>query len=481
MTAIHELSALAQGRAVASGELSSAELVEHYLDRIEAYADRLGAFVTVTADAARARADSASPRPDHASPLYGVPTAIKDNTATAGVRTTFGSAAYASFVPDTDAFCTALIAEAGLISLGKTNTPEFGLSAYTDNDVIGPAVTPWDPSRNAGGSSGGAAAAVAAGLVPVAHGNDGGGSVRIPASACGVFGLKPARGRVSPGPAGVDLFGLGVQGVLARHVADAAAYLDVMAVPMPGDPHWAPPLPPGETFRAAAEREPGRARIARYIDTAVPGVTADPICVAAWEDASAVLVGLGHEIVDITNPFPPEVAGIFDVMWAAQSLLFPVPPADEARLRPVSRHWRRAGRGISAETLVTTLARLQMIARAVVFSLADFDAVLTPTLARPPQPTEWYTAGGDTGTELERQVSFAPFAATGNLTGVPAANLPLYWTPDDQPIGVMLTGRPAGEAALLSLCAQVEAAHPWAHRWPLLPATVTGAAGLPVP
>jgi amidase len=465
---IHELSALAQAAAVANGEVSPAELVEHYLARIETYADGLGAFVTVTADAARAEASAALPRPESASPLYGVPTAIKDNTTTVGVRTTFGSKAYADFVPDVDAYCAALLRGAGTISLGKTNTPEFGLSAYTDNDVIGPAVTPWDRTRNAGGSSGGAAAAVAAGLVPVAHGNDGGGSARIPASACGVFGLKPARGRVSPGPAGVDLFGLGVQGALARHVADAAAYLDVMAVPMVGDANWAPPLPPGETFLNASRRDPGRLRIARYSDAGLPDVVTDPACAAAWEHASEILAGLGHDVVDVANPFPAEVAGIFDLMWASQSLLFPVPPQAEPVLRPVSRHWRERGRMTSAEELVGALGRLQLIARRVVESFAPYDAILTPTLALPPQTSAWFAADGDVLVELARQVSFAPFAATGNLTGMPAASLPLHWTDDDLPIGVMLTGRPAGEAALLSLCAQIEAAHPWSHRWPPL-------------
>ena len=466
MTEIHELSALAQAAAVASGEVSPADLVEHYLARIEAYGGGLGAFVTVTAADARAEAAAALPRPEHAGPLYGVPTAIKDNTPTVGVRTTFGSKAYADYVPDVDAHCAALLRRAGTISLGKTNTPEFGLSAYTDNDVIGPAVTPWDRSRNAGGSSGGAAAAVAAGLVAVAHGNDGGGSVRIPASACGVFGLKPARGRVSPGPVGFDLFGLGVHGVLARHVGDAAAYLDVMAVPMIGDANWAPPLPPGETFLDASRRELGRLRIARYVGTSVPDVVADPACVAAWAAASEVLAGLGHDVEDIVNPFPPEVAGIFDVMWASQSLLFPVPPQSEPVLRPVSRHWRERGRATSAEELVNALGRLQMIARRVVESFAAYDAILTPTLAQPPRSSAWFAADGDVSVQLARQVAFAPFAATSNLTGMPAASLPLHWTADGLPIGVMLTGRPAGEAALLSLCAQVEAAHPWSHRWP---------------
>jgi amidase len=181
-----------------------------------------------------------------------------------------------------------------------------------------------------------------------------------------------------------------------------------------------------------------------------------------------VLAGLGHDVEDIANPFPPEIAGIFDVMWASQSLLFPVSPQSEAVLRPVSRHWRERGRATAAEELVGALGRLQMIARRVVEMFSAYDAILTPTLALPPQTSAWFAADGDVSVELERQVAFAPFAATGNLTGMPAASLPLHWTADGLPIGVMLTGRPTGEAALLSLCSQVEAAHPWSHRWPPL-------------
>ena len=441
MTEIHELSALEQAAAVRAGTVSPTELVDHYLARIAAYDAGLGSFVTLTPDAAKAQA-AVSVRRD-GGPLYGVPTAIKDNVGTAGVQTTFGSAAYAGFIPDVDGFCATLLRDAGTISLGKTNTPEMGLSAYTDNDVRGEAVTPWDRERNAGGSSGGAAAAVAAGLVPVAHGNDGGGSARIPASACGVFGLKTSRGRVSPGPIGVDLFGLTVQGVLARHVTDAAAYLDAMAVPMIGDPHWAPPLPAGSTFLQAAQRPTTRQlRIARFVETGVPGVTAAPECVAAFQDASALLASLGHDVEDVPNPFPASLSDIFATMWATQSLRFPVRPGAEQLLRPVSRFWRDLGRSMSADKLVNALGDLQMIARQALTTLAPYDALLTPTLALPPQPTSWFRAGGDIETELERQTAFAPYAATANLTGAPSASLPLYWTESGLPIGVMLTGRP---------------------------------------
>ena len=209
--------------------LSPLELVEHYAGR----ADRVGAFITTTHDRARAHArrlTEAGP-PDDAGPLWGVPTGIKDLHPTAGVRTTFGSAAYDDFVPEESDDLVVTVEAAGMPSLGKTNTPEFGSPCYTEPDVAPPAVTPWDSTRSAGGSSGGAAAAVAAGLLPVAPGSDGGGSIRIPASCCGLVGLKPSRGRISGAPRYGDPVGLATPGTLARTVRDAAALLDVLAGP----------------------------------------------------------------------------------------------------------------------------------------------------------------------------------------------------------------------------------------------------------
>ena len=205
-------------------------------------------------------------------------------------------------VPTVDAYVVELVQRAGFISLGKTNTPEFGLSSYTDNDVVGPARTPWDLTRNAGGSSGGAAAAVAARLVPLAEGSDGGGSIRIPASCCGIVGFKPSRGRVSAGPLGSDWSGLAGDGALARTVRDAAALLDAMAHPMPGDLR---PLPePDVSFSAWAAREPRRLRIARWSTPYLPGIETSASSIDAWEEASRLLESLGHDVVDVDNPFP---------------------------------------------------------------------------------------------------------------------------------------------------------------------------------
>ncbi|MBO2457435.1 amidase [Actinomadura violacea] len=471
MTELHELSALDQAAAVRAGEVAPAELVRHYLARIERLNERYGAFVTVTADRAIAQAEAltgAAAADEHAAPLAGVPTAIKDLTPTAGIPTAYGSRAYADNVPERDAHVVELLRRGGMISLGKTNTPEFGLCCYTDNDLIGPARNPWDRARGAGGSSGGAAAAVALGLVPVAHGSDGGGSIRIPASSCGLFGLKTSRGRISTGPDGADVSGLAVQGPLARTVRDAAAMLDLMAVPMPGDPHWAPHLPDGETFLGHAGREPGRLRIGRYAEPAAPGVDVDPACVEAWEHASRVLEGLGHEVEDIPTPFGPVVSDLFITVWGVQSLGYAVAADAEESLRPVTRSWRAYGRGIDGAAFAAAIGGMQRAARASIEATARYDAVLTPTLAAPPQPVEFFDEKDTEPLDnLRRQSAFSAFTSVYNMTGQPVANLPLHRAEGGLPVGVSLVGRPAGEAALLALCAQIEAADPWiGHRPP---------------
>jgi amidase len=469
MTELHELDALAMAQAIINGEVSPTELVEHHLDRIAAYGDRLGAFVTVTADEARQAAKIAEEQHAEgiaaASPLFGVPTAIKDLTPTAGVRTTFGSRAFADWVPDVDANAVTLIRRAGMISLGKTNTPEWGLSAYSDNGVTAGVRTPWDLTRSAGGSSGGAAAAVAAGLIPIAHGSDGGGSLRIPASACGVFGFKPTRGRVSSGPLGVDVTGLGVQGPIAWTVADAAAMLDALATPMPGDPYWAPPLEKGDTFLAAARTDPGQLRIARFSDAGFP---VDPDVHAAYQDTAALLEDLGHDVEEIGYPFGDELVDHFNVLWAAQALGMPVPPAGEPLLQPMTRWWRERARRQTGEQVYNALVGMQLGARRALERLAPFDALLCPTLALPPQPIDYFRSPDDQAEEAQRQHAFTPFTAGFNITGQPAASLPLGVSATGLPLGVMLAGRPAGDAALLSLCAQVEAARPWRDRRPTL-------------
>jgi len=453
---------------IRSGEVSPTELVEHALARIAALNAGLGAFITVTPERALTAAADAEARlraGGDLPPLLGVPTAIKDLNNTAGVRTTFGSAVMADFVPAVDDAVVTRLAAAGTISVGKTNTPEFGFPCYTDNDVAGPARCPWDPSRLAGGSSGGAAVAVAAGMIPFAQGSDGGGSIRIPASINGIVGIKPSRGRVSNAPFGSEVTGLGTNGPLARTVRDAAAMLDAMAGPEPGDPAWAPPLPAGETFLGWADREPGRLRIGRYCESTVPGAELEPEVQAAFDDASRLLLDLGHDVEDVPNGLlGDDVLPAFEHVWALSGTTLPVPPDRVAELRPLTRELRSRGLALSAQDAMEALVALRLFSRRFVRATARYDVLLAPVCTMTPRPLGWF--GDDGAEDFERQKRYAAFTALFNVTGQPAVSLPLYWTEAGLPVGSMLVGRPADEPTLVSLAAQVEAARPWAHRHP---------------
>jgi amidase len=423
----------------------------------------LNSFVTVCADEALAHARAADGTMSEA-PFHGVPIAVKDLTATAGIRTTYSCRAFAENVPDFDTAVVRRIREAGFVVLGKTNTPEFGTVAFTESELNGSTANPWNPALTPGGSSGGAAAALAAGLVPLAHGSDGGGSIRIPASCCGLFGLKPSRGRVSSAPFS-SLEGLSTASPLSRAVADAAALLDVLAGYEPGDPWWAPP--PAQPFAAEVGDDPGRLRIAV---TTVPPVDAPvhPDCVAAARSAAALLTDLGHEVNEAAPPW--NVPGLIDdfiTVWQVGPSLYPV---DEGLLTPVNRGLVALARETSAAQYGAAVVRLQAAARAIVSFWDGFDAVLTPTLALPPVPIGWQEEGAGTALEqLRRNTLFTPFTAVANLTGQPAMSLPLHRSADGLPIGVQVIGPPAGEAVLLRLAAQVQEARPWREDRPSLP------------
>lgn len=464
MSQPHDLTALEQGEAIRSGDVSPVELVEHYADR--AGSVEVGAFITTTHDRAldHARRLTESGRPEDAGPLWGVPTGIKDLHPTAGVRTTFGSAAYADHVPDESDDVVLTLEAAGLPSLGKTNTPEFGSPCYTEPAVAAPAVTPWDRRRTAGGSSGGAAAAVAAGLLPVAPGSDGGGSIRIPASCCGLVGLKPTRGRISGAPRYGDPVGLATPGPIARSVRDAAALLDVMAGRRVGDPSWAPA--PSGSFLDACDREPGRLRVARFIAPVIADVEVDEAPRAAWDSASDLLAGLGHDVEDIEVPMPREAVATFELAWAVLTALSEAPAGREHELRPLTRWLADRGRAVSAPDFGLAVGQLRRFAAAALAALAPYDLVLTPTLATLPPLVGAMRDDDDPASDFEAQKRFTPWTSAWNVTGMPAVSLPLHWTDDSLPVGVMLAARPAEEELLLSLCAQVEAAAPWVDRRP---------------
>ncbi|WP_254716490.1 amidase [Actinomadura sp. WMMB 499] len=469
MTHPHDLGVREAAAAVRARELSPVELADHYLERIERLNPRVGAYVTVTADLAREQARAAEKAvldaadPAELPPLLGVPIPIKDLNLVAGVRATLGSAAFADLDGFADDSVVRLLRDAGSVMPGKTTTPEFGLPCYTESPVAPPARTPWDESRSAGGSSGGAAAAVAAGLAPAAQGSDGGGSIRIPSSACGLFGIKPTRGRISQGPVNADLFGLATNGPIARSVRDAALLLDVMAAPMYGDLYRAPA--PEGTFLSFADRPPGRLRIARSIEPAVPGATVHPDCVAAYEEASALLEELGHEVVDLPRVDASDLLPHFETLWAAMATTTPVPPESEHLLQPLTRWLRARGAATPAPRLLDAQATLQGAFRLVLEMTDEYDAILHPTLAQPPVPVGYFH-DQEPEENFARQTRFTPFCAMYNISGQPAVNVPLHWTGEGLPIGVMLAGRIGGEGTLISLSAQLEEARPWADRKP---------------
>jgi amidase len=453
-----ELAALVRAR-----EVSPVELVELYLLRIERLDPQLNAYVTVDAEGALAAARAAAASAP-GGPFHGVPIPIKDLTETAGLRTTYSAKAHAHNVPARDAAVVRRIRDAGFVVLGKTNTPELGTIGVTESELNGDCRNPWDPSRTPGGSSGGAAAATAAGLCPLAHGTDGGGSIRNPSSCCGLVGVKPSRGRVSPAPYGSGSLGLGTSGPIARTVRDAAALLDVLAGSEAGDSYAAPE--PQRPFLAEADAEPGRLRVAVTVEPPAQ-VAVDPTCVAAAHGAAELLAELGHDVRAGTPPWQSdEMIVHFVRVWQVGPATAGI--ADLSLLEPINRALAEDARATPSPDQVQSIMRLQQLARRVVAFWDDVDVVVTPTLALPPVPIGWTfeETDGDARLAFARQMLFTPFTPLVNVTGQPAMSLPLHWSEAGLPIGVQLVGRPFAEATLVRLAAQLEQARPWAARRP---------------
>jgi amidase len=448
--------ALEQAALVRAGEVSSEELVRLYLERIERLDPQLNSYVTVDSEQALAAA-----REPHAGPFAGVPIAVKDLQDTAGLRTTYSSRAFADHVPAADVAVVRRLRDAGFVVLGKTNTPEFGTIGVTESELNGACRNPWDTSRTPGGSSGGAAAAVAAGLAPIAQGTDGGGSIRNPASCCGLFGIKPSRGRVSPAPFGAGSLGLATSGPIAWTVADAAALLDAMAGAEPGDSYWTPA--PERPFVAEAVRDPGRLRVAVSVEAPVSAAV-DPACAGAAHACAELLAELGHDVVEATPDWRgDELLPDFVRVWQ-------VGPAnagvDLSLLEPINRALAEDAAATSSAELAAAVARLQVAARRIVSLWHEVDVLLTPTLALPPVPIGWVFDGeDDPRAQFARMILFTPFTPMINVTGQPAVSVP-FAEHDGVPIGVQLVGRPADEATLIRLAAQLEQARPWAGRRP---------------
>jgi amidase len=459
--------ALELARMVRDGEVTAAELVDASLDRIEAVDGEINAFTTVDADGARSAAAEIGAGDER--PFAGVPIAIKELAAVAGLPMTGGSDLFGHFTPDYDSFVVRRIREAGFVIVGKTNSPEFGILPVTEPRRFGPTRNPWDTSRTPGGSSGGAAAAVAAGMVPVAHGSDGGGSIRIPAACCGLVGLKPARGRISRGPEQGDDF-LVTDGALCRTTADSAAMLDLLAGYEPGDATWAPP--PAEPFSLFPGRSPGKLRVAMVTEPPIEAPV-DPLAERAVSDAAELLTSLGHSVEEVDAPWRgAELFQAFTAVFASHISLGIVhggivsgrEPSEDL-VEPLTWTIYNGVRERSGVDYLAAKVKLQAVSRAIVGLWAGYDVLLTPALAQRPVPIGSIDSCSDEPWEdFRRSGAFTPFTALFNVTGQPGITLPLFEGDDGLPLAVQLVGPPAGEALLLALAGELEEARPWAER-----------------
>ena len=464
------LDATAQADLVRRRELRPVELVDAAIDRIERLNPRLNAVVTTIYEQARAAAKGDVPD----GPFAGVPFLLKDLVAgCSGVRMTCGSAFASDYVSGHDSELVARYRRAGLIILGKTNVPEFGILPTTEPLLHGPARNPWDLNRTPGGSSGGSAAAVAAGMVPAAHGNDGGGSIRIPASCCGLFGLKPTRGRNPLGPDFGDMgSGLIVEHAVTRSVRDSAALLDATSGPDVGDPYWAPP--PERPFIDEVGADPGRLRIG-FTSEPARNVKVHPDCVDAVLDAAKLCADLGHDVEEIRcDMHGQQLAHYFAASWSAlaawsiDTMAFATGRTPTPELfEPLTWALAERGRQQSSSDYLVAVMMLQRLSREIARSCRDYDVLLTPSLAQPPLPLGSFAAPPDNPWQpLVGAAEFAPFTILCNITGQPAMSVPLYWNSEGLPIGSQFIGRFGDEATLFRLAAQLEQARPWAGRRP---------------
>jgi amidase len=464
------LDATAQAELVRKKEVKPIELVDAAIERIERVNPQINAVITPMYEQARAAANGELPD----GPFTGVPFLLKDLLAAyAGVRMASGSAFLKDFVPDHDSELVARYKRAGLVVVGKTNTPEYGIMPTTEPALFGPSRNPWDTTRATGGSSGGSAAAVASRMVSFAHGNDGGGSIRIPASCCGLFGLKPTRARNPLGPDFGDMFsGLVAEHALTRSVRDSAALLDATSGPEVGDPYWAPP--PARPFLQEVGANPGKLRIA-FTTTAPSGVQIHPDCITAVNDAVRLCSDLGHEVVEAAPKLNGELmAPMFMVVWSAgcawtidgaAGALGRQPTADQ--FEPGTWALYQMGQKQTGAGYMMALAWIQAASRDVARFMLDYDVWLTPTLGEPPLPLGSFDSPADDPMAgMRRAVQFVPFTPVCNMTGQPAMSVPLHWNDQGLPVGAHFVGRFGDEAKLFRLAAQLEGARPWADRRP---------------
>jgi len=468
------LDATAQADLVRRGDASPLELVDAAIERIEAANGELNAVIHTLYDQGRDAA--AGELPD--GPFKGVPFLLKDlGAAFAGQPLHMGMQYLkdADFRSPIDTYLAERFRQTGFVTIGKTNTPELGILPTTEPKAYGPSRNPWDTSRSTGGSSGGSAAAVASGMVPVAHANDGGGSIRIPASECGLVGLKPTRQRISEGPiVGDNMSGLTVELVVSRSVRDTAAILDAVHGPAPGDPYVA--APPTRPYTEEVGADPGKLRIGLLTE---PLLQAEPntVVAEAARDAAELLESLGH-VIEESHPSGFEEMDIVDTFltrWmAGQAATLDqlqivvgreIKPGD---VEPLTWTLAEEGRRRSAAQYLTAVGQHQLVSRMIAgWFESGFDLLLTPTLGEPPPPLGTFDdSGEDPVAALMRGAQTATFTATFNVTGQPAISLPLHWSDDGLPIGVQLVAPFGEEDVLIRVASQLEEARPWADRVP---------------
>ena len=446
---------------VARREVSAIELLDAASARMAQVNPQINAVTQDLTERARGEAPADGP-------FAGVPFLLKDlGAALAGTVTTRGSRMFAGQVAAADSALSAAYRAAGLSIFGKTNTPEFGLWPVTESELLGVCRNPWDLTRTPGGSSGGAAAAVAAGIVPAAHASDGGGSIRTPAACCGLFGMKPSRGRVSFAPGGEGWAGASIQHAVTRSVRDSAALLDVACRPQPGDPYFL--APPERPFAEDAARDPGRLRIA-FTTAAMQSPALDPECADAVRDAAKLCEGLGHHVEEATIPGDVMAMQAAAGVVIAASVAAEMDAEAERRGRPIGdgdvegltmASYRR-GKAVDAASYVRNIQILHAYARAQAQLFESYDVLLLSTLGSPAIPIGWITE--DTRLIGERLFAFMPNTQAFNNTGQPAMTVPLAQSRSGLPIGIQFVARMGAEATLFSLAGQLERAAPWIGR-----------------
>ncbi|HUB85472.1 MAG TPA: amidase [Rhizomicrobium sp.] len=455
---------------VARREVSASELLDTAMARAEEVNPAINAIVRPLEKEARNAIDAGLP----SGPLSGVPFLLKDISAhMKGVPTSSGARILANFTPDADSALVTAYRNAGLVIFGKTNTPELGLAATTEPVLFGPSRNPWNLERTTGGSSGGAAAAVAAGIVPAAHASDGGGSIRTPASCCGLFGMKPSRGRVSLAPfAGEGWGGLSQQHAVTRSVRDSAVLLDIASQPQLGDPYWAPP--PERPFAQEVGRDPGKLRIG-FTTAALTWGTLQAPCVAGVRNTAALCESLGHHVEEVIFP------GNFQMMAAAvnvvvsASVAYTLDNEADRRGSPIRPEevetltwsiYQESKRG-TAVAYATALQTIHAFGRTLSSLFSRFDVLLLSTNGKPPVALgSMNTNAADLTDYGEKLYTFMPNTQPFNVGGQPAMTMPLAWSDEGLPVGVQFAARNGDEATLFRLAAQIEAAAPWADRRP---------------